>query len=377
MWVEITSRDLDLIRDVLIYFDAHSFAIDDIPIEDQRMKISILNEDIYLLLDLIYLNNTNHIIEQQKMTFYLIENTLITIEQYGTHDLFSVIKRRLAKKTTQSKGLLKKMKIDYLFYCLLNVLIENYVIVLDSILHETELIDKHLMFSTKPKADIMTVDILKLMFHIKHDLLHFKIVCAPLKDIMIKLQKTRETVVPKRQRPALRQCRRRLKRRLRLVIGHNHNCAYMAPPTSPISTNNDDDEYAVDDGLLVFNDYIYKYFKRLLDHTVELNDMIDSSADTITSLIDFYMILNGELSNDTIQTLTVMSCIFMPLNFLSSLSSMNFDHMPQIPMRFGYYGQLGFMNIYNYKKKKNNKKLTTLGIPRRSPIQVLTEPDVA
>ena len=26
---------------------------------------------------------------------------------------------------------------------------------------------------------------------------------------------------------------------------------------------------------------------------------------------------------------------------------------------------------------RNKKKLTTLGIPRRSPIQVLTEPDVA
>ena len=29
------------------------------------------------------------------------------------------------------------------------------------------------------------------------------------------------------------------------------------------------------------------------------------------------------------------------------------------------------------EEKKKDKKLTTLGIPRRSPIQVLTEPDVA
>ncbi|CAF1099492.1 unnamed protein product [Adineta steineri] len=341
IWVDISSINEDLIHNVLIYFDVHPLVIDDIQTAEQRMKISVLNEDIYLLLNLIYLNETNHVVEQEKIYFYLTENTLITIQQYGTHKLFSTIKYRLAKKPIPSKGRLKKLKIDYLFYCLLNVVIENYMVVLDSILHETELIDKELMFSTKPKADVVNVETLKSMFRIKHDLLHFKIVCAPLKDIIIKLQKTRETVLPKRQRSALRQCRRRLKRRLRQVIGHN--CTYNTPVTSTLS--GDDDEYLLDSGVLVLNDYIYKYFKRLLDHSVELNDTIDSYSDTITSLIDFYMILNGELINDTILTLTIMSCIFMPLNFLSSVSSMNFQYMPQIPMHYGYYGQLGIMGI--------------------------------
>jgi magnesium transporter len=344
VWVEINSTNVELIRDVLTYFDAHTFVIDDIQTLEQRMKISVINEDIYLLLSLIYLNETNRVVEQQKISFCLIENTLITIQEYRTHTLFSTIKHRLAKKPIQSKGRLKKMKIDYLFYCLLNVVIENYMAVLDSILYETERIDKELMFSTKTTFDILSVEKLKLMFNIKHDLLHFKIVCAPLKDIIIKLQKTRETVVPKRQRPALRQCRRRLKRRLRHVLGQN--CSYIPP--SIHSTGDEDDEYMPDDGVSVFNDYIYKDFRRLLDHTVQLNDTIDSYSDIITSLIDFYIILNGDLINDTIKTLTLMSCIFMPLNFLSSLSSMNFAYMLQIPMRYGYFGQLGIMGLIGF-----------------------------
>lgn len=341
MWVEISSSNVHLIRDVLHYFDVHPFVIDDISTIEQRMKISILQDDIYLILSLIYLNETNRVVEQQNISFYLKENLLITVQEYRTHALFSTIKYRLAKKPIQSKGRLKQMKIDYLFYCLLNTVIENYMIVLDSILYETECIDKQLMFSIKTKADTLSVETLKLMFHIKHDLLHFKIVCAPLKDIFIKLQKTRETVVPKRQRPALRQCRRRLKRRLRLVLGHN----YSYPTRTLTSVGEDDDEYITDDGVLALNDYIYKYFKRLLDHTVQLNDTIDSYSDIITSLIDFYMILNGELINNTMQTLTIMSCIFMPLNFLSSLSSMNFKYMPQIPLFYGYFEQLGIMGL--------------------------------
>jgi len=344
MWVEIISTNVDLIRDVLTYFDAHTFVIDNIRTVEQRMKIFVLKEDIYLLLSLIYLNETNHVVEQQKISFYLTENTLITIQEYRTHALFSSIKYRLAKKPSQSKGRLKKMKIDYLFYCLLNVIIESYMAVLDSILYETERIDKELMFSTKTQADTLSVETLKLLFHIKHDLLHFKIVCAPLKDIIIKLQKTRETVVPKRQRPALRQCRRRLKRRLRLVLGHNSS--YPALPIA--SVGDEDDEYIPDDGVLALNDYIYKYFKRLLDHTVQLNDTIDSYSDIITSLIDFYMILNGELINDTIQTLTTVSCLFMPLNLFSSLSGMNFKYMPQIPLSYGYFGKLGLMGLLGF-----------------------------
>ncbi|CAF0992669.1 unnamed protein product [Rotaria sordida] len=293
VWVEINGTNADLIRAVLEYFDAHIFVIDDIRTLEQRMKMSIINENIYLLLSVIYLNETNHVVDQQKISFYLTENTLITIQEYRAHALFSTIKYRLRKKSIKSKGRLKTMKIDYLFYCLLNVVMENYMIVLDSILHETERIDKELMFSTKIKTDTLCVETLRLLFHIKHDLLHFKIVCAPLKDIFIKLQKTRETEVPKRQRPALRQCRRRLKRRLRQAVGHH--ASHTSPPRTSIG--DEDDEYLLDDGVLVLNDYIYKYFKRLLDHAVELNDTIDSHADNITSLIDFYMILNGDVSN--------------------------------------------------------------------------------
>ena len=341
MWVEVNTTDVELIRDVLTYFDAHIFVIDDIRTVEQRMKISIISEDIYLLLSLIYLNEIDHVVEQQKISFYLTENTLITIQEHRNRPLFSTIKYRLAKKTKQSKGRLKTMKIDYLFYCLLNVVMENYMSVLDLLLHEAERIDKELMFSTKIKSVTLSVETLKLLFHIKHDLLHFKIVCAPLKDIFIKLQKTRETVVPQRQRTALRQCRRRLKRRLRQALGHH--CVHATPSSNSIG--DEEDEYFPDDGVLVLNDYIYKYFKRLHDHAVQLNDTIDSYSDNITSLIDFYIILNGDLINDTMHTLTLMSCIFMPLNFLSSLSSMNFENMPQIPMFYGYYGQLAIMGL--------------------------------
>ena len=342
MWVEICSTNIDLIRDILTYFKAHPYMIDDIRTHEQRMKISILHDDIYLLLSLIYLDETRQIIEQQKMNLYLTENTLITIQEYRTHALFSTIKARLAKKPIQSaKGRLKKMKIDYLFYCLINVVIENYMSVLESILHETECIEKELMSTTKSKGNAISLEALKLMFHLKHDLLHFKIVCAPLKDIIIKLQKTRETLVPKRQRPALRQCRRRLKRRLRLVLGHS--CGYSVRRSIPMAE--EDDEYISDDGVSALNDYIYKYFKRLLDHTVQLNDTIDSYSDIITSLINFYMILNGDLINRTMQTLTIMSCIFMPLNFLSAISAMNFKFMVQLQLSYGYFVQLGIMAL--------------------------------
>ena len=339
MWIEVTSINADVIRNVFIYFDVHPFVIDDMRVLEQRMKITVLDEDIHLLINLIYLNEDNSVVEQQQMKMYLTENFLITIQDYRSQHLFKMIKQRLAKKPLQSKGRLKKMKIDYLFYSLLNAIIENYAAVLDSLLNEIERIDKKLLSSSKNPINAINIETLSLMFHIKHDLFHFKVVCAPLKDIIIKLQKTRENLVPKRQRPALRQCRRRLRRRLRIGLCPSRPSVIRSAGL----TDKNNGEYLSDDGLLVFNDYIYKYFKRLLDHCVQFNDTIDSYTDIITSLIDFYMILNGDWINTTIQTLTLTSCLFMPLNFLSSLSSMNFEYMPQIPLRFGYYGHLMLM----------------------------------
>jgi magnesium transporter len=41
--------------------------------------------------------------------------------------------------------------------------------------------------------------------------------------------------------------------------------------------------------------------------------------------------------------LTVISTIFIPLTFIVGVYGMNFDHMPELHWRYGYYAVMGIM----------------------------------
>ena len=43
-------------------------------------------------------------------------------------------------------------------------------------------------------------------------------------------------------------------------------------------------------------------------------------------------------TNKIINRLTIVSLVFLPLNFLAAVYGMNFEHMPELSWRYGYYG---------------------------------------
>lgn len=75
-------------------------------------------------------------------------------------------------------------------------------------------------------------------------------------------------------------------------------------------------------------------------------------------LVDGYISLSSHELNNTMRVLTVLTAIFVPLGFLAGLYGMNFDHMPELHLQWGYYGLLGVMAtiivallaIFKYKR---------------------------
>lgn len=60
-------------------------------------------------------------------------------------------------------------------------------------------------------------------------------------------------------------------------------------------------------------------------------------------LIDGYISLTSHQLNKTMQALTVITAIFVPLGLLSGIYGMNFEHMPELHSQNGYYILLGVM----------------------------------
>ena len=60
-------------------------------------------------------------------------------------------------------------------------------------------------------------------------------------------------------------------------------------------------------------------------------------------MIEGYISLTSHQLNKTMQALTVITAIFVPLGLLSGIYGMNFENMPELHSRYGYYILLSVM----------------------------------
>jgi len=64
----------------------------------------------------------------------------------------------------------------------------------------------------------------------------------------------------------------------------------------------------------------------------------------ITDLIDAYISLNGHRLNQIMKVLTVVTVIFVPLTLLVGVYGMNFENMPELKSKHGYFILLSVMS---------------------------------
>ncbi|MCA6127964.1 MULTISPECIES: magnesium transporter CorA family protein [Thalassolituus] len=81
----------------------------------------------------------------------------------------------------------------------------------------------------------------------------------------------------------------------------------------------------------------------LHDRFDRLYTMAQMFYDICGDLIDGYISISSHQLNRTMQVLTVITAIFIPLGFLAGLYGMNFDHIPELHMANGYYVLLSVM----------------------------------
>jgi magnesium transporter len=59
--------------------------------------------------------------------------------------------------------------------------------------------------------------------------------------------------------------------------------------------------------------------------------------------VDLYVSTQSNRLNRQMRFLTVIATLFMPLTFISSIYGMNFDYMPELHWKWGYFAVLGLM----------------------------------
>ena len=88
-----------------------------------------------------------------------------------------------------------------------------------------------------------------------------------------------------------------------------------------------------------------KYFFDTKDHCLYLLDSINSLFQKLESGENFYFSYQGHRMNQVMKTLTVVATIFIPLTFIAGIYGMNFEYIPELSWKWGYFGLWGIMAI--------------------------------
>ena len=91
------------------------------------------------------------------------------------------------------------------------------------------------------------------------------------------------------------------------------------------------------------------YLRDCYDHTVQLIDLVETYRELGADLRDVYLSSISNRMNEIMKVLTVISTIFIPLNFIAGVYGMNFNtekspwNMPELNWYYGYPFALGVM----------------------------------
>jgi magnesium transporter len=83
-------------------------------------------------------------------------------------------------------------------------------------------------------------------------------------------------------------------------------------------------------------DEVQVYLRDPTDHCAQLVDVIDSHRELVNGLLNTYLSVMSNRTNEVMKVLTIMSSIFIPLTFLAGIYGMNFEFMPELHKRWSY-----------------------------------------
>jgi magnesium transporter len=192
------------------------------------------------------------------------------------------------------KSRVRKAGPDYLAYTLLDAVVDHYFIILDRIGEQIEEMEEALIERVDPGA---AFDIHRL----KRDMIFLRKQVWPLREVLHGLQR---------------------------------------------------------EGSLFIKKSTHVYLRDVYDHTVQVMETIESFRDMLSGLYDIYLTSISNKTNEIMKVLTIFAAIFIPLTFMVGVYGMNFDYMPELRWRHGYFMMLGLMAIVaggmvRYFKRKN------------------------
>ncbi|MBI2335666.1 MAG: magnesium/cobalt transporter CorA [Deltaproteobacteria bacterium] len=287
-WVNMNGlHQVDFIKNIGEAYGLHPLLLEDILHTNQRPKIEEFGDYIYVVLSSF--KDIGKVLEAEQISLILGNGYVLSFQEKAG-DEFDRIRDRIRKNNIK----IRKLKADYLFYNLLDSIVDQYFIVLEDLHEKIDQIQQEVL--TQPE-DTLSQDI----HEYRQDIFTFRRAVWPLLQVIERLQKSDSTLI--------------------------------ATPTRV-------------------------YLRDVHDHLLQISDGIETMAEMLTAIIDTYFSFMNRKMNEVIKILTLFTALFMPLTFIVGVYGMNFKNMPELNWPWGYFGIWGIilavaggMFIYFRRKK--------------------------
>ncbi|HOX36861.1 MAG TPA: magnesium/cobalt transporter CorA [Candidatus Brocadiia bacterium] len=289
VWVNIDGVfDTATIERVGAAFGIHPLVLEDICHTSQRPKYESYGSYAYVVMRMLQGDPENSYIENEQLSLVLGKSFVLTFQE-KQGDSFDGVRDRIRT----GMGRLRSMGADFLACTLLDILVDNYLAIIESVGDRIEDIEEELI-------EDPTHETLRRIYGIKRELIFIRKAVRPLTDVVQNLMR-RDTAV--------------------------------------------------------ISEETIHYLRDVYDHCARAYDSVDTFRDLTTGMMDQYSSTMSQKLNEIMKVLTLIATVFMPLTFIAGVYGMNFEHMPELRHKAGYPAVIGLMilvalGMLSYFRKK-------------------------
>jgi|YelNatPaOPRAMG01_1025707.scaffolds.fasta_scaffold00053_5 magnesium transporter len=273
-WIHVNGlQDTGSLEDLGACFHLHPLVLEDILNTDQRPKLDDYGDYLFIVLKMLQVQEEGSVAAEQ-ISLIVGNNYVISLHE-SDQDTFGIIRERLKA----GKGRIRKSGADYLAYALLDLIVDQYFVILEDQGEFIEEMETEVVSTPTPAT-------LSQIHRMKRAMIMLRKSVWPLREVISRLERSESPLI---KEPTL------------------------------------------------------LYFKDVYDHVIQVIDNIETYRDILSGMLDIYLSSVSNRLNEVMKVLTIIATIFIPLTFIAGVYGMNFKYMPELEWQYGYFVTLGIM----------------------------------
>ncbi|CAN5241663.1 magnesium/cobalt transporter CorA [soil metagenome] len=272
VWVALKDADATELAQMQEEFSLPDLAIEDARHGHQRPKIEEYGDSLFAVVHTVDLVNGE--LQTGEVDIFVEKNYVLSIRNHSEHNLLGVRARCEREPALLQQGS------AFVFYALMDAVVDRYFPVIDAFESELETIEKQIFTKGSQRANI------EMLYELKSKVMVLRHAVAPLMEAVAKLHGGRVPRV----------------------------CANTQ-----------------------------EYFRDVYDHLYRINTSIDTIRDTISTAIQVNLSMVTIDESEVNRRFAGWAAIFAVATMFAGIWGMNFKFMPELQWQYGYPMALGIM----------------------------------